>query len=90
MTRFLLFWPVGTKSATQRFEAEWSVFSYRGKKMNKFKGFLNDEGGPTAVEYAVMLALIAGACFAAITLVGISTGGFWSESADELQQKLGT
>ena len=32
--------------------------------------FLRDEGGPTAVEYAVMLALIIVVCIAAITTLG--------------------
>jgi len=32
--------------------------------------FLNDESGPTAVEYAVMLALIVVVCIAAITALG--------------------
>lgn len=32
--------------------------------------FLREEEGPTAVEYAVMLALIIVVCFAAISLIG--------------------
>jgi pilus assembly protein Flp/PilA len=32
--------------------------------------FLHDESGPTAVEYAVMLALIIVVCIAAITALG--------------------
>jgi pilus assembly protein Flp/PilA len=32
--------------------------------------FLRDESGPTAVEYAVMLALIVVVCIAAITALG--------------------
>lgn len=35
--------------------------------------FLKREDGPTAVEYAVMLALIVVVCFAAISTVGTST-----------------
>ena len=34
------------------------------------KGFLKREDGPTAVEYAVMLALIIVVCTAAITALG--------------------
>jgi pilus assembly protein Flp/PilA len=34
------------------------------------KSFLCDESGPTAVEYAVMLALIIVVCIAAITALG--------------------
>jgi pilus assembly protein Flp/PilA len=32
--------------------------------------FLKDEGGPTAVEYAVMLALITVVCISAIITLG--------------------
>jgi pilus assembly protein Flp/PilA len=34
--------------------------------------FLKNEEGPTAVEYAVMLALIIVVCLAAITTIGTS------------------
>lgn len=37
---------------------------------NKIKRFLASEDGPTAVEYAVMLALIIIVCLATITAVG--------------------
>jgi pilus assembly protein Flp/PilA len=35
-----------------------------------FVRFLNNEDGPTAVEYAVMLALIIVVCIGAITTLG--------------------
>ncbi|NLX12749.1 MAG: Flp family type IVb pilin [Phycisphaerales bacterium] len=35
--------------------------------MNRARNFLRSEDGPTATEYAVMLALIIVACLAAIT-----------------------
>jgi pilus assembly protein Flp/PilA len=34
---------------------------------------LRDEDGPTAVEYAVMLALVVMACIAAIGTMGVNT-----------------
>jgi len=44
------------------------------EEMKKFfsgvKKFLKSEDGPTAVEYAVMLALIIVVCLAAITTLG--------------------
>ena len=41
------------------------------KKLTKFAvDFLNNEDGPTAVEYAVMLALIIVVCITAITALG--------------------
>ena len=38
--------------------------------INRTKSFLTSEDGPTATEYAVMLALIIIACLAAITALG--------------------
>lgn len=40
--------------------------------------FLKREDGPTAVEYAVMLALIIVACIAAITSFGQNTNSTFS------------
>jgi len=37
--------------------------------------FLKSEDGPTAVEYAVMLALIIVVCIAAITTLGSNANG---------------
>lgn len=37
------------------------------------KRFLMDEDGPTAVEYAVMLALIVVVCIGAITTLGTNS-----------------
>ena len=37
---------------------------------SKAAEFLQKEDGPTAVEYAVMLALIIVVCIAAVTLIG--------------------
>jgi pilus assembly protein Flp/PilA len=40
-------------------------------RLQKFAvGFLTQEDGPTAVEYAVMLALIIVVCLGAITILG--------------------
>ncbi|MCA9064516.1 MAG: Flp family type IVb pilin [Planctomycetaceae bacterium] len=40
------------------------------KIANSVKTFLVSEDGPTAVEYAVMLALIVVVCLAAVSAVG--------------------
>jgi pilus assembly protein Flp/PilA len=40
--------------------------------------FLKDESGPTAVEYAVMLALIIVVCIAAITALGSNANNTFS------------
>lgn len=41
--------------------------------------FLENEGGPTAVEYAVMLALILVACIAMVTTLGNTTSAPYSK-----------
>jgi len=40
--------------------------------------FLRDESGPTAVEYAVMLALIIVVCITAITTLGTNANNTFS------------
>jgi pilus assembly protein Flp/PilA len=40
--------------------------------------FLKDEDGPTAVEYAVMLALIIVVCITAITALGTNASNTFS------------
>jgi pilus assembly protein Flp/PilA len=42
------------------------------------KRFLSDESGPTAVEYAVMLALIIVVCITAITTLGSNASSTFS------------
>ena len=41
--------------------------------------FINDESGPTAVEYAVMLALIIVVCIASVTALGTSANNTFSK-----------
>jgi len=42
------------------------------------KRFLQDESGPTAVEYAVMLALIIVVCITAVTTLGSNASSTFS------------
>jgi pilus assembly protein Flp/PilA len=46
--------------------------------------FLESEDGPTAVEYAVMLALIIVVCLAAITAIGTRASETFQTVADKL------
>jgi pilus assembly protein Flp/PilA len=46
--------------------------------------FLRDESGPTAVEYAVMLALIIVVCITAITTLGSNASNTFSYVATEV------
>ena len=46
--------------------------------------FLVSEDGPTAVEYAVMLALIVIVCLTAISAIGTNANTTFQSVADEL------
>ena len=52
--------------------------------MKKLLRLLSDESGPTAVEYAVMLALIIGVCIGAVGFFGSTASGSWQDSSDKL------
>ncbi len=41
--------------------------------------FLKEEDGPTAVEYAVMLALIVVVCLTAVTAIGTESSAKFTE-----------
>ena len=55
----------------------------------KFVEFLKREDGPTAVEYAVMLALIIVVCIAAITTLGSNTNNTFSSVAAKVAPAAG-
>lgn len=52
--------------------------------MNWLTRFLWEEDGPTAVEYAVMLALIIVVCIVAIGNVGTSASSMWGDNQSNL------
>jgi pilus assembly protein Flp/PilA len=54
--------------------------------MNRIKNFLKSEDGPTATEYAVMLALIIVACIATITSLGGAVSDVFSGVEGELPE----
>ena len=51
--------------------------------------FWRDEGGPTAVEYAVMLALIVVACIGTIAALGGSGLGLFDSNFTKIQSAFG-
>ncbi len=57
--------------------------------MKLFKKLFVEEDGPTAVEYAVMLALIVGVCIGAVHTMAAATADSFNTSADELDSVLG-
>ena len=63
-------------------QVELFTANRRMSPMNSLKNalvrFLHDESGPTAVEYAVMLALIIVVCITAITTLGSNANNTFS------------
>ena len=55
----------------------------------KVISFLKKEDGPTAVEYAVMLALIIVVCIAAITTLGSNANNTFSSVAQSAAPAVG-
>jgi pilus assembly protein Flp/PilA len=52
--------------------------------------FLRDESGPTAAEYAVMLALIIGTCLTAVGFFGSTASGSWTDTSSKLSSSMGS
>ena len=52
--------------------------------VSKVQRFLKSEDGPTAVEYAIMLALIVIVCLAAIQSVGTTASSRFSDISVQL------
>lgn len=58
--------------------------------MNYLSRFLRDESGPTAAEYAVMLALIIAVCLGAVGFFGSSASGSWNDTSSRLSTSMGS
>ena len=54
------------------------------KLITKVQKFMQAEDGPTAVEYAIMLALIVIVCIAAVQAIGAATNTAFQSVANEL------
>ena len=54
----------------------------------KIKKFLVETEAATAVEYAVLLILIAGAVIASIQAVGGAAAAYWESNQENIQQVL--
>ena len=52
--------------------------------MERIKNFFNDESGASAVEYGLLVALIAVVIIAAVTSLGTSLSGKCQEAADTI------
>ena len=52
--------------------------------VNRFKHFLRDDDGPTAVEYAVMVSLIAVAVISSVGQVANATNNTFNAAGNQL------
>jgi len=52
--------------------------------------FLVRDDGPTAVEYAVMLAMIVGTCILSVNLLASGTAASFDDSATQISAALGS
>ncbi len=50
----------------------------------KFKQFLLDESGATAIEYGLLIALVAMACIAGFRALSGASGGRWDQTSSDL------
>jgi pilus assembly protein Flp/PilA len=57
--------------------------------ISHLKRFLQDESGPTAVEYGVMLALIVIACIGAVNAMANATAESFDTSAEAISSAFG-
>jgi pilus assembly protein Flp/PilA len=57
--------------------------------LTRIRNFLRDESGPTAVEYAVMLALIVATCIGAVKQMSQATADSFDDSAGAITAAFG-
>lgn len=57
--------------------------------VSKVQRFLKSEDGPTAVEYAIMLALIVIVCLTAIQAIGTNANSAFNDIATQLNSVRG-
>jgi Flp pilus assembly pilin Flp len=54
-----------------------------------FWRFLNDDSGPTAAEYAMMVAMVAITAIVAIRSFGDTNSGFWGRNVEQIHSATG-
>jgi len=52
--------------------------------LNTLKAFWSDESGATAIEYGLLVALLAIACIAGFRAVSGASGGSWDNTSTEV------
>jgi pilus assembly protein Flp/PilA len=61
-----------------------TIYFKGGRNMERFKRFIKDEEGVTAIEYALIASLIAVAIIVAVTLVGTNLSAKFNAIAGKL------
>ncbi|HMO12600.1 MAG TPA: hypothetical protein PKA83_00570 [Pirellulaceae bacterium] len=56
------------------------------KTIRIIRRFFDGTSGATAVEYAIMLMLIAGACIVTLQLLGNETTGLWFNNSNQIHE----
>ena len=57
--------------------------------LTRIRQLLKDESGPTAVEYAIMLAFIAGVCIASVQMLTASVDDSFTTSSTTIANAVG-
>ena len=53
-----------------------------------FRRWLNDDRGATAIEYALLAAIMAVAAITGLTMLGTGTQGLWTKVGDAFTRHL--
>ncbi|MBV8487985.1 MAG: Flp family type IVb pilin [Planctomycetaceae bacterium] len=57
--------------------------------LQRLAGLLRDEDGPTAAEYAMLLALLVAVVIMAVQAVGNTSSGIWSNDTNKITTAIG-
>ena len=61
-----------------------------GRPMRRLRKLLTRDDAATAIEYAVMLSLIAGVCIASVLAMSNAAGASFTDSANQLTSAMGS
>lgn len=76
--------PNSTTTGLGQHNTGWVIMSLLNIAMRRCRSFLSEEDGPTAVEYAVMLALIVVVCAGTVSTLARATNENFNRSAQAI------
>lgn len=56
--------------------------------LNQFKHLIKDESGPTAVEYAILLALLVAVIITGVLTTGQLQNEMWTDTATDMENAI--